>query len=651
MKKYILFTFVFIISQTLIKAQNFSREYGVIGKAEIELKQYEPDKTAEAVVLFDIGKSHFIIVDGSFEIVYERSTRIKIFSEAGVKWADIEIPFYREGSIFERVTDITAMTYNYENGNLKKSEFNSANIYEEKINDSWSVKKITMPDVKPGSIIEYKYQVQTQFKFNLADWNFQWKIPVVYSEYEVKMIPFYEYVWLFQGASKFDTQISEKEKGLSSRFGGIEYNDMIHKYIMKDIPAFNNEEFITSINDYIMKIDFQLSKINYTNGASAAIMTTWPNLIKEFEKHENFGKYIKKSEKLASGVLDLDALIEKPENDKFNDILNFVKQNYSWNKIDGKYASKSANDFLKDKYGNSADINLFTIGLLNAAGIDAYPVLISTRDHGKIKGTHPFSHLFNYVLILSNIDGKNIITDATQIYYSNYRIPPRCINDYGLIIDREQENWVNLQFKSPSYLQTDLSIIIGESDINAKIQATATEYYASYFRSNYGKDIEKIVKNLKEDNENPIDSTIVVKNQDNIDLPYILKYDLSTAKELINDKIYISPFLNFPISNNPLNQKTRTYPIDMTYPTQKLYNSTIQIPKGFKVDYLPENVKIGNELFELEYTLTNTDNEIKVSFNYYFKNSVYEANDYDKIKFYFKEIIKKGNEKIVLSRN
>ena len=63
---------------------------------------------------------------------------------------------------------------------------------------------------------------------------------------------------------------------------------------MNDIPAFNSESFITSINDYIMKIDFQLAKIYYRSGSKKEIMTTWTELIETLNKDSEFGKFILK---------------------------------------------------------------------------------------------------------------------------------------------------------------------------------------------------------------------------------------------------------------------------------------------------------------------------------------------------------------------
>jgi len=649
MKYYKLFTILFMSAISTVSAQNFSREFGKIGVAEIELTEYAADKSAEALVLFDIGKSHFAHSDNGFDIVFERSTRIKIFSEAGIDWADISIEFYQEGGIYEKVYDIEAYTYNYENGELSKTKLDINTIHEEKINNSWNRKKFAMPDVKEGSIIEYRYKIQTQYHFNLQDWEFQWKIPVIYSEYEVKMIPFYEYTWIAQGISKFDFQESHRDNR-RRRFNGLEFEDMVHKYIMKNVPAFNDEEYISSINDYIIKIDFQLTKVTHTNGSVFEIMSTWPKIINDLAKHESLGKYAKKSEKSAAKNFDLNTLANKSSTEKLDAILNYVKRNYTWNKRNGIYASKSLNKFIKDKFGNNADINLFTIGLLNAAGIEAYPVIISTRSHGKIKTDYPFRHFFNYVIILSNIDGHLIMSDATEINNSNFRLPPRCINDFGLLINKNEEKWIGLQFKLTSTLQTDISIRIEDSDLNARIQNTASEYYAYFFRKAYGENKKSIGTSLKEKGYNVNDSSISVKNQTNIKAPYILKYTLDNEAEIINNKIYISPFLKETITDNPLKQKSRSYPIDMIYAKQKTLNSTIHIPEGYKVDFLPENYKIANNLFELDYLVTVNDNKVKVSFRYFFKKSVYAAKDYAKLKFYFKEIVKRGNAKIVFSK-
>ncbi len=631
--------------------QGFSKEFGKVWKADVELKQYSQDKNAEAVVLFDVATSHSERVADWYEIVYERTTRIKILSEAGIDWAEVEIPYYLEGDIYEEVTRIEAYSYIFENGHINKTKFDISNVYTEKINDYWNVKKFAIPNVKPGSIIEYKYRINSQYMFNLRDWEFQWKIPVVHSEYKVKLIPFYEYEYILQGANKFDSFSSYLDKGLERHIGVCSFHDVVNEFVMEDVPAFKGEEFISSINDYLIKVDFQLAKVNRMNGSSQEIMTTWEKLNKDILKNQDFGKYVNKSEKLGAKLINEKDFDSKTEKEKFNYVLEYVKNNYNWDGHTGKYASKSPNKFIQEKHGNSADINLFTAGLLRSAGIETYPVLISTRQHGKIKYDYPFTHFFNYVIILASVDGVKILTDATDVLCLNDRIPTRCINDKGLIVKKDNVEWIKPIFATPSEVNTEIEIEkVTSKKIIARISKTSTEYDALNYRNSYGEKLDEIKKSLEKKNYTIDDTDLTVKNQRDKEKPYILSYKLSKGIENFNEKIYISPFLEEVISDNPLKQKTRTYPIDMVYPTKRKYLTTIPIPDGYGVDYVPSTQKVSNPLFDLTYTASHDDKQITVSLNYYFKKPVYSTRDYSKIKSYFSVIVKKGNEKIVLSK-
>jgi transglutaminase-like putative cysteine protease len=638
-------------SAVTIKGQEFSREFGQIGKAEADLISYSPDKSAEAVVLFDIGKSHFVNSDRSFDVIFERTTRIKILSDAGIKWAEVEIPFYQEGGIYETVYEIEAYTYNPEGESFRRTVFNSSNCHDEKLNEFWVLKKFALPDVKAGSIIEYRYKISSQYKFNLRDWEFQSRIPTIYSEYEVKMIPFYEYVWSLQGTSKIDSKIFRDDLSMPRRFGTIDFKDLVHKFEMKNVPAFKDEEYISSINDYIIKLDFQLAKVNSTDGVSTNIVSTWPDLIKDLVKDEDVTKFAKKCEKLSAKLLSPDSLRSKSQHEKFDFILNYVKANFNWNNNRGKYASKSPNELLKDKFGNSADLNLLVVGLLNASGIEAFPLIISTRDNGKIKVDYPYLQAFNYVLINATIDGKRILSDATEILCPNDRIPSRCLSEKGLLIKEGVVEWVNLQSSIPSEIETNFSIDSVGINSRANTIITASEYDALRYRNTYGDDKKKVAERGNVNGYIIDEASIIITNPDKKELPYIMKFTKTYKTEVINNKIYLSPFLDEPITDNPLKQYSRTYPIDMLYPVKRNYNSTITIPDGYKVDFVPEDYKILNDLFELNYNVKIDEKTISVFFNYTFKKSVYLAQDYLKLKFYFKDIIKKGNEKVVLVLN
>jgi hypothetical protein len=449
MKKIIRALFILLLLSQNTFAQTPSIEFGVINQNEINMTTYPADPQAEAVVLFDLGDSRFIDTEQGYDILFTRIRRVKILSRAGIKYSEVSIPLYHKGVNSEIVKSIEAFSYNLVNGKLEKTPLDQSTVYKEKINDQWDVKKFAMPDVRPGTIIEFKYVVETPYHFNLPDWEFQDRIPTVYSKYTVRMIPFYEYVFIAQGVARFDSQESKKDpekrtwgtvvQSYGQNIGsGFEFQDLIHTYVMKNLPAFRDESYITSISDYIVKIDFQLAKFHSPQGSNEDIISTWPLLIDGLLKEDAFGKYLNSCERAAKTILEKELQVEnKTELEKCQTIIDYVKSKFSWDGFSNMAASKSVKDLINLKKGNPAEINLLLTALLNSAGIKASPVILSTRDHGKIKSNYPFISFFNYVIVLVKLENQSFLADGADSFTPFNSIPPKCINEKGLIINKD----------------------------------------------------------------------------------------------------------------------------------------------------------------------------------------------------------------------
>lgn len=652
--KNYLFMVLLFASTLKSKGQDYFKKYGEISMSELSIDKCSFDQNADAIVLFDIGKSYFVKNDNTYDVIFERITRIKILKESGIKFTNIEIPFYHEGDIYEKIYDLKGNTYNIENEKITTVEFNDENIYNETINKCWSKKKFALPNVKAGSIIEFKYKIKSQYLFNFRDWEFQWKIPVIYSEYMVKMNPLFEYIWLFQGALKMDVYKTYEDKGLPTQYGASaygenSYSDIVYVFGMKNIPGFKDEDFITSISDYIIKIDFQLTTINHLDGSKTKIITTWEELSKELLKEERFGSYLKKSQRIAGTLFNKDSIMKLSDNDKFNYIVDFVKEKYSWNNEFDFLTSISAKTFNEEKRGNCADINLFTIGILKEFGIEAYPVILSTRKHGKIKFDYPFSHFFNYTVILVKIDGKTLLCDATEPNCQNNRLPIRCLNEKGLIINKDLIEWVKLDCSFDSKITTVYNHNLSQiQETFTKVQKVFSEYDALYERNEF-ESSEKYIEKLNNNSiVTIIDSTLKILNLNNKNKTLKISYDLIQKNDIINDKIYFNPFSHNISNINPYIENERNYPIDFIYTKSRVYIAEFNIPEYYKIEFYPENIRINNNLIELNYNVLINEDKINVSFSYNFKKALYEKEYYQDLKYYYNTICKKGNESLVL---
>jgi hypothetical protein len=643
-------------------SQEFSRIFGEIGQAEISLSTYSRDPLAEAVILFDIGDARFVDVNEGYNIDFTRTKRIKILAREGVKYAEVSIPFYTDANgKKEVIKSIEAASYNYENGKMVKTLLDMNTVFDEKINNRWTAKKFVFPDVKQGTIVEFQYVLSTPFHFNLPDWEFQSRIPTVYSKYTVRMIPFYSYVFLLQGTSKFDYQSSTKDAvvrtfgQVSDVYGqsvgnGVKFQDLVHVYSMINVPAFRDESYITSVEDNLIKIDFQLAKIISPYGGTTEIMSTWPKLIKDILQDEAFGKFLNVSGRLASKTLPADlSLTGKTDMEKCRALVNYVKSAYKWDEFHSVNCSKSARDFINQKSGNSAEINLFLIALLKEAGFDAYPVLISTRNHGRINTSYPFLNLFNSVIAIVFVEGRPLLCDATEYFTQFDRIPPDCINEQGLIVKSGSEDWVKLNMGYKSIDAKSAKIEINPENLKMKVEVTmqAVEYDSYYYRKNYENDTVKLKEFFSGSGLSAVNK-IQAFNFENNQRPYIVSCEGEADIEKLDDKMIVSPFLKFYPTVNRLTGSDRTYPVDFTYSNTESFVSTIKIPEGYKVLSLPEAYSMDNELAKINVSYTVTDGLINMDCSYGFKKAVYPPTDYRNIKSYFDVIVRKFNERIVL---
>lgn len=646
MKKFKLLTLLLTSVIVNTFAQKYSETFGSPTLEEVQQTIWPNDTIAEAAVIYDIGESCFIenTEDTGFDIHFTRSTKIKIITQAGVAYANIEIPLYHNDTEYEQVKNIEAYVYNCDNG-LSKTRFNIDQVYQEEAEKNWSVKKFALPNVKPGSVIEYRYTVVTPFKFNLPDWIFQWRIPVRKSKYSAHIIPFYEYGFAFQGASKFDEQksyIGPKEE----TFHGVKFKEMIHEYTLYNVKPFRDEEYITSINDYVKKIDFQLVKTTNLQGVSQSIIGSWEELAKEELKDPTFGKYINACEKFGTSLS-----FENP-NDTLAIIkqaIQYIKTNYTWNQRYYFEARQTLKEFTTQKNGNSANINLMLVGILKSKGINANPVLISTRTNGRIKVDYPMMSAFNNVIAMVTINNKNLLLDACDPFCAFDNIPANCINEKGFVVNENKTNqWVylNKNLKSDITHNINIKLDTENSTVESNISTLASYMDAAKLRKSLTDDSKLVKKQLYHE--------LVVDSFDIVDLnnpDTKLKINATTSGDLesAGDQIIVHPFLGMTPTTNEFKAETRDYPIDLNYNYSRRFNSKITLPKGYKVNSLPSNFTLNDPLMSINITVAvQPDNTIIVGSYYIFNKTVYPTEDYKKLKNLYNLMISKLNAPIII---
>ena len=188
-----------------------------------------------------------------------------------------------------------------------------------------------------------------------------------------------------------------------------------------------------------------------------------------------------------------------------------------------------------------------------------------------------------------------------------------------------------------------------------KIRIQSTNHLAYAFRDEHIATNRDTYLETLENKNNSIEVDDYVRdNELDLTKPIVETYSFKDTKdiEVINDKIYFSPLLFLASEENPFKQETREYPIDFGYPVENKYNISITVPDGYTVESLPKplNIATGDNIGAFKYIIANEGNGIQVSIITNINAPIVTADYYDVLKDFFKQMLEKENEKIVLKK-
>jgi hypothetical protein len=651
-------------------AQEF--KLGKVSIAELEEKEHPKDPSAVAAILFKKGDVRFEYSESQgFQVITLVQTRVKIYKKEGYDWANQSVRYYLDNSLSENVSFSDAVTYNLVGGKIEKTKLKSDGEFIEKINKYWGQKKITMPNVKEGSVIEYEYTIKSPMVGSLRDWDFQTSIPVNYSEFTTNIPEYYQYKSNQKGYLSIARTVEKKRGSFiinsKERTGGgytvtktefsqdkIEFEETKTNYLVKDLPAMKEEAYVNNIDNYSSSISHELAMTNYPNTPIKYYSTDWESVVKTIYDYDDFGPELNKTGYFEEDVNKLlTGLNTMPE--KISAIFNYVKTSVKWNNFKGYSCNDGVKKAYKDKTGNTAEINLMLTAMLRFAGLNANPVLVSTRDNGIT--FFPSRTAFNAVIAAVETPEGLILLDATEKYSEPNILPFRDLNWIGRLIRKDGTSTeVDLMPKTLSREATSMSVVLkADGSAEGKLRKQFTNHEALGFRKENlvtNKDI--YLEKLETNNNNIEVSDYVRENDLDLSQPIVETYSFKDTKdiEVIDGKIYVSPMLYLVAKENPFKQEVREYPVDFGYPKQEKYNININIPEGFVVESMPQpiNIATGDNVGAFKYIIANTGTSVQIVITKDINTSIVQADFYPVLKDFFQKMTDKQNEKIVLKK-
>ncbi|WP_421919732.1 DUF3857 domain-containing protein [Marinifilum sp.] len=657
MKKLIVVIAFFI--SILSYSQINSRKFPEVSVKDLQARACPIDSNAAAQIILDVGNVYFIEEDYQIMFVFEKKTRIQVLDKSGYDYAKITIPYYQGANGKEKIKKFKATSYSLENGVIKKNTIEKKVLLDDNINRWWNQKKYAFTNVKEGSIIDYSYKIVSPFMSDLREWYFQYDIPVRQSKFKISLCPYYNYIVLKKGFLEYhkDTVYTEP---FGFTFLSKKYKTRVYEWETLDVPAFKEENMITCEDDNRMMIDFQLESYFGYRGGKFELMTSWEMLNEELlERTDFFGGYINANKRELRKILENLKLENKSDKEKIEAINEYVLKHYLWNGYFGLFSSQLKKSFLESKTGNVADVNLFLHSLLKEAGIESFPVILSTRDHGKVYYKYPFLNLFNYVVLLVKDQNEFLFMDATHPFLPIGLLPQECINGYGLIVKNlEKDEKAEFMPLNPSkenrvILNQSIEIDLEKEQIKGKNQLKVDGYKAEKFRS---KISQKGTSAIQYDiiGDSPVElSNLVAKDIKNNAQPLVVNYNSRSNLDKVGDKILINPFPINSYQENLLNKASRVYPVDYGYLEDEQLFTTIKLPDQCQVEFLPEKETIVDEELGLEYhySILPVSNFLQVKAVVKRNQLKYKPENYNNLKAFYDSVVSKLNERIILKRN
>lgn len=676
LKPSTLFTiFILCFPVFLFSQGNIPEEYFEIESVHPEWLESNPGQelfpNAEVIIIQDYVWVNFELFGRSPQVRYEYLRRLKIIGQEINDHNTISFEISREKD--EVLVDWQAFTY----GVNAEDEVIRFPVERPSLTTDKQADKVRytvdFPFVKPGSVIELRYEVKTNEIEELRTWNFQREIPTIRSAittyipfaYEYLVIPKGDLTGLIHAERVFNNPSTPVQlTGDSQRRAvnpdptfGRTTSGNVKTYIMNAIPAFKASEAFApqAADDYIPSLSWLLSQDYFKRQTNEDLFDSWGQLDrvvgKKFRRKRIPGKVRKALDREASRASSVS------RKETVQRIYQGVSE-LSWN---GDYSVVPTNPgrTWKDQEGNSADINMLLFHSLKAAGFEVYPVLISTRDHGYAQGLYPLLSQFNHVLVAYRVDGEVILMDAVGGSAKAGLLPANDLNGEGYMLDGKGGDWIPLQsyqkvnqitysrftMNSAGRMDGEVSVVNQNFSTELELQKLddvgddVLAYFDKYVWT--GREMADVsngrVENIKELRD-------ALK----------ISVDVSMEEYVVNtgDILILKPMLMRTLLQNPFIEERRTAPVALPYPIWEAHMLGLRIPEGYEIAQTPESIRVimPGGAGQFIYNVLLSDNILHVTSSIEINRTRYSPEEYQGIKDFFEYIVRKHQEDIVIKK-
>ncbi len=654
MKWYLASIFFLVLLPNCLRGQSKKVKSEYIPDEHLRMKTYAQDTSAGAVVLFSNGV--YTYRDDLWPELQVHK-RIKILKVSGYDAANISITYRFTGNT-EKISNLKATSYNLlSNGEVEVTKLEGSMIFDEDIDGEWHRKKFTIPNVKAGSVIEYAYTKSSATIFYGPEWYFQSEYPVLNSRLEASIPNGIDYVFLLKDPNQY-TRSNTEPTHIDVRMQGSTITLVGTKNIWQaaNLPAFKQEQFLTSVVDYITKINFQLSRINLPGMLPQNFLNTWEN----FNKKLFEDIYAKRQINGKGPIRELtDSLVKEVPDplQRMKNIYDWVRDNMVYTDYQNITGSADLNKVFNQRKGDLSDIAILLTLMLKHAGLDAGIILTSTWANGYPQKIYPIVEQFDYLITIVYIGNNHYLLDATDPHRPWNLLPYWITDRPGLVVQNDAVKWVDIPAtgKQKRTIHT-IGTLDSTGLVTGKISIADEGYCALDIRSNYARaeNMNQFINLYKFGTNAALHIELdTAKNLESPDATLSSRYHFSCSiGNTVESYLYFNPLPLEMMVENPFKSEFRTYPVDFGYLTQFTAVTDVNLPGNITVEELPTNIvkKLPGNAAEIRRIAALENGKISIKISLTINKSHFETEEYPGLREFMEQYRSICNEPIVLKK-
>jgi Domain of Unknown Function with PDB structure (DUF3857)/Transglutaminase-like superfamily len=511
--------------------------------------------------------------------------RIKILTEEGRKFADVEIPFFREQS---DIHSIRARTIRPDGSivNFEGKAFDKTIVKAKGL--KYLAKTFTLPDVQVGSIVEYHYMLDfvDRYVFD-SHWILSDELFTRHAKFSLKPNKDFALRWSWPHGLPPNSAPPKDEAGLV-------------RLEAHNVPAFQIEDFMPPENELKFRVDFSYSEDRIENNPEKFWKSKGKSLNGKVES------FTGKRKAMEQAVAQMVAPGDTPEA-KAEKIYARVQQlrntSYEVEKTEleqkrEKVKTGNVEDILRQGSGDGSQINWLYLALVQAAGIEAYPVYVSGRNEYFFNQQMMNASQLNGNVVLLKLNGKEVYCDPGTAFAPYGLLPWTETAVPGLRLDKDGGSWVRttLPESSVSTIGRKADLKMGDDgSLSGKVTVTFSGLEALLRRIEMRNEDDTTRKKFLEDQVREyipvgIDVELTNKPEWKASTPTLVAtYDLTVPgwASAAGHRALL-PIGLFSATEKQLFEHTsRVHPIYLQFPFQKIDDVTIQLPFSWQVNSLP----------------------------------------------------------------